>query len=71
MACIKIIGSNMRMIFHSLQFRLLNEFQHEVSSFWIRYPEWYVSRKCSHLLTTVFFGSHLHITDMFSCLLPC
>lgn len=24
------------------QFRLLNEFQHEVASFWIRYPEWCV-----------------------------
>ena len=24
------------------KFRLLNEFQHEVASFWIRYPEWYV-----------------------------
>lgn len=24
------------------RFRLLNEFQHEVASFWIRYPEWFL-----------------------------
>lgn len=30
---------NMRLL---KRFRLLNEFQHEVSSFWIRYPEWFL-----------------------------
>lgn len=32
-------SSNQRLL---KRFRLLNEFQHEVASFWIRYPEWFL-----------------------------